>query len=212
MATPRRKVIDGAVNITVGPCYTTPAQEPEALDILAKAESLSAIEDNIEERAVGIVYHEIMRRLGAGHVDWVSDKDRVQRTVRARLRQHCHPETTLDDSIAGVESLVSKTLDSDHGQWILGSYSLSGVEQPIRRALGDRWEKLVIDRFFVDGDTCWVIDYKTATGSSKEFYEMQKLRYQEKMEEYRRVIAQTGLVTDVRCALFFPASQALVEY
>ncbi len=185
---------------------------PEAtIDRLAQQERLAVLEANIEERAVGLVYHELMRRVASGHRALLDQPAELQQAVVTRLRHHCHPESHLAESAGKVVQLCSNTLNCSHGQWILSHYERSGAEQALRRSLGDRWQKLIIDRFFVDGDTCWIIDYKTAQGSGETFLQEQRARYQEKMQHYKQTIAEATDIKTVRAALYFPASQTLVE-
>lgn len=181
------------------------------IDRLARQERLAVLEANIEERAIGLVYHELMRRLASGFGDLVDRNDELSGAVRARLRHHCHPEAGLSESVERVLQLAGNTRACPHGQWILGHYASAGAEQALRRQLGERWQKLIIDRFFVDGDTCWIIDYKTAQGSGEAFLAAQKARYQDKMQLYKETIAEATAATKVRAALYFPACQALVE-
>ena len=92
-----------------------------------------------------------------------------------------------------------------------GSYETSGAEQALRRQLGEGWQKLIVDRFFVDGETCWIIDYKTARGSGEAFLEAQRERYGAKMQVYRQVLSEALAIDTVKAGLYFPACQALVE-
>ena len=128
----------------------------------------AVLEDNIEDRAVGIVFHELMERLGRRNdrEQWVADLDRLQRGVTQRLRHHCHPEPGLDESVARVMSLVSNTLNCEKGQWILSSYQWQASEQTIRRMIGGQWQTLILDRVFIDQNRCWIVDYKTATAKA----------------------------------------------
>lgn len=202
-----RLVLDSRIHIA--PCLLQKAVAEAPLDRLAEQAKQAVLEDNIEDRAVGIVYHELMRRLGNGYRQILEPRPALERAVLARLRHYCHPEQGLDDSLRRVLRLLDNTLSCASGQWILQHYEQSGAEQAIRRRLGDSWQKLIIDRFFVDGDSCWIVDYKTAEGRGEAFYTAQRERYREKMEAYRRAIIDTGVAEQVRVALYFPAGQHL---
>lgn len=177
------------------------------VDRLARQAREGVLEANIEERCVGLVYHELMRRLAMTG----APREDLYPAIAARLRHYCHPEAALQTSIEQVISLVENTFSCEHGRWILGSYQASGAEQALRRQMGDRLQKFIVDRFFVDGDTCWIIDYKTARGTGEAFLAAQRDRYSEKMQTYKMVISQATGWQEVRAALYFPASQSLVE-
>ncbi|MFT5575231.1 MAG: ATP-dependent helicase/nuclease subunit A [Bermanella sp.] len=198
-------------NLQIQRHWPSPTLPEVTIDRLARQERQAVLEANIEERAIGLVFHELMRRLAGGYRELLEDPSDFRKAVLTRLRHHCHPEQDLMESAAKVMSLCDNTLACTHGQWILKHYARSGAEQAMRRSLGDRWQKLIVDRFFVDGDTCWIIDYKTAQGSGDKFLNDQRERYQEKMLHYKKTIAEATSIKTVRAALYFPASQALVE-
>jgi len=196
---------------------------PEMLKIsplqnLQRLSENSVIEDNIEQRAVGIVFHEIMERMGKAGVEAVptQEQEGLVARVRARLRHHCHPEPGLNASVDRVIDLVRSTLECEHGRWILGSYQWSASEQTLRRLIGGDWETLVLDRAFIEsspaGDTCWIIDYKSAhaTGPIDQFLKSQEERYAPKMQAYRTALKATGVNCPINTALYFPAHKKLL--
>ncbi|NKI18187.1 UvrD-helicase domain-containing protein [Spongiibacter sp. KMU-166] len=177
----------------------------------------AVLEDNIEERAVGIVFHELMEHLGRRQNGkaLLSDRSRLSAALRQRLRHHCHPEPELEHSVGRVLELLDNTLACPDGRWILGSYQWQASEQTIRRLMGGQWQTLILDRAFIeDGDAprCWIVDYKTARsrGSFDEFLRMQTERYAPKMQIYKEALRATGLECPIVAALYFPAHQHLL--
>lgn len=178
----------------------------------------AVLEDNIEERAVGIVFHELMERLGRGHRAAVihQNRARLATALRQRLRHHCHPEPGLEDSLARVLHLLDNTLACEQGQWILQSYRWQASEQTIRRLMAGQWQTLILDRAFIDESgeepRCWIIDYKTAQarGPVEAFFTAQRARYEDKMQIYREALAATGVEWPISSALYFPAHQRLL--
>lgn len=195
--------------LAIQPFHRAAARDDDALERLAEQARQAVLDDNIEDRAVGIVYHELMRRIGAGHRRLLDDRTALTRAVEARLRHHCHPEQGLSESVQRVLRLADNTLDCEHGRWILAHYRTSGAEQAVRRKLGETWQRLIIDRFFVDGDTCWIIDYKTAEGGDAAFFAQQRERYAEKMRKYRDALLAVEGIDAVKTALYFPAARHL---
>jgi ATP-dependent helicase/nuclease subunit A len=174
----------------------------------------AVLEDNIEDRAVGIVFHELMERLGRRNdrEQWLLDDDRLRGGVTQRLRHHCHPEPGLDDSVARVMELVANTLNCEQGQWILASYQWQASEQTIRRMIGGQWQTLILDRVFIDQDRCWIVDYKTAKakGNLQRFLAEQAERYRSKMGIYQQALRASGVACPITTALYFPAHQQLL--
>lgn len=215
------------------PCYTRLSMEPslrvlkplqrawaddlgQRLQRLEQLQDQHVFEDNIEDRAKGIVYHELLRRIAEPERE--ADLGSLEAWLPAitqRLRHHCHPEQGIDAATEKLAELLTKTLSCDHGQWLLRSYRISGSEQALRKKLGEQWQRLIIDRFFVDAEQCWVIDYKTAEckpGQSLDnFFAAQAARYGEKMQQYAEALKLAGIAAPLRTALYFPAHQKLLE-
>lgn len=204
---PRAPRLRAAPQLRIHRQWQGPQESETPIDRLARQERQAVLEANIEERCVGLVYHELMRRLAVRS----EAPERLYRAIPTRLRHYCHPESGLSDSVDTVRLLVDNTLSCERGRWILAHYETSGAEQALRRQLGERWQKLIVDRFFVDGETCWIIDYKTARGSGEAFLEAQRERYGAKMQVYRQVLSEALAIDTVKAGLYFPACQALVE-
>ena len=205
-------------SVTLSPPWQIAPGEETPLQRLQRQSENAVLEDNIEERAVGIVFHELMERLGRQHGSrqLLDDRARLEGALRQRLRHHCHPEPGLEDSLARVLRLLDNTLGCEQGQWILRSYDWQASEQTIRRRMGGQWQTLILDRAFIDPGSgqprCWIVDYKTAEarGSVESFFAQQAERYANKMQIYREALQATGLEYPISAALYFPAHQRLL--
>ena len=198
--------------------YHPPMLKVSPLQIAQRQTENAVIEDNIEQRATGIVFHELMERIGRGgmHIPLLSDVERLEKGVTQRLRHHCHPEIGLEDSTTKVLSMLNNTLACPKGRWILESYSWQASEQTIRKVTEGQWQSLILDRAFIesteDGDICWIVDYKTSStsGNFNDFIESQTERYAPKMERYAKALKDAGIECQIRSALYFPAHQHLL--
>jgi ATP-dependent exoDNAse (exonuclease V) beta subunit len=209
---PTRPRINVDAKVSLAPYLRAELPISTTLRTVATVEQRTVLEDNIEDRAVGLVFHELMSRLGLAQ-NGLSERSlaSLSPSVIPRLRHHCHPESSIADSELRILGMAENTLSCEKGQWILGHYSTAANEQALRRRVGDIWRRLIIDRLFVDGDTCWIIDYKTArsSGNLQQFMAGQQQRYAEKMASYREAIMATGVFKEVKTALYFPAHQHL---
>jgi ATP-dependent helicase/nuclease subunit A len=206
------------LEIQLTPVYETKMIKVSPLQNVQRQTENAVIEDNIEQRATGIVFHEIMERLGRSGVDSLPlhDNDSLSMRVLSRLRHHCHPQPGIQDSVEKVLEMLHNTMSCEHGKWILDSYSWSASEQTLRRVIGGDWQTLVLDRAFIentpDGDVCWIIDYKTAraNGSMSDFCEAQLARYSAKMQAYKLALQATGVNCPINTALYYPAHKKLL--
>jgi ATP-dependent helicase/nuclease subunit A len=203
---------DFGVEIT--PLWQPPLPPQSPLQRAQRQTENAVLEDNIEDRAVGIVFHELMERLGRRNdrAVWADDSQRLRLGITQRLRHHCHPEPGLEDSVNRVMVLVNNTLACPKGQWILDSYQWQGSEQTIRRMLGGQWQTLILDRVFIENERCWIVDYKTASsrGGLVPFFASQAERYSAKMQIYAQALRATGVECAISTALYFPAHQHLL--
>jgi ATP-dependent helicase/nuclease subunit A len=203
---------DFGVEIT--PLWQPPLPPQSPLQRAQRQTEHAVLEDNIEDRAVGIVFHELMERLGRRNdrAVWADDSQRLRLGITQRLRHHCHPEPGLEDSVNRVMALVNNTLACPKGQWILDSYQWQGSEQTIRRMLGGQWQTLILDRVFIENERCWIVDYKTASsrGGLVPFFASQAERYSAKMQIYAQALRATGVECAISTALYFPAHQHLL--
>jgi ATP-dependent helicase/nuclease subunit A len=201
-------------HIVSEPIWQPPMPPESPLQRAQRQTENAVLEDNIEDRAVGVVFHELMERLGRlnDREQWLLDDDRLRGGVTQRLRHHCHPEPGLDDSVARVMELVANTLTCEQGQWVLASYQWQASEQTIRRMIGGQWQTLILDRVFIDQGRCWIVDYKTAKakGNLQRFLAEQAERYRSKMAIYQQALRATGVECPIITALYFPAHQQLL--
>ncbi len=207
-----------ALKISLGDFYQPRSTPVSALQQAQRFTENALLEDNIEQRAMGIVFHELMEHIGrTGDLDrWLemspTRRAGLQTTVQQRLRHHCHPEPGLNDNADQVIALLDNTLSCETGRWILGSYQWQGSEQTLRRLMEGRWQTLILDRVFIERrpdntERCWIVDYKTAhaQGAVDRFLADQADRYRQKMNLYREALRETGVECPVFAALYFPA-------
>lgn len=178
-------------------------------------------DDNVRERAKGLVYHEWMQWWASQlkrDASWrLPPEDERTTRIVARLRHHCLPEQEVAAVSGQLNTLIDNTAQCEHGRWLLQPREQSGCEQVLLAGTPASLRRLIVDRWFVDpaasGNCAWIIDYKTAkaSGNVEHFLSAQAERYRHKMLEYLQGLMETGIAVDVRCALYFPYHQKLME-
>lgn len=174
-------------------------------------------EAHVVDRLTGTAYHEtiafLLNRGLAGRFEKLLD--RIVPPMRAGLRRRGMPEPDLDRAVARVLELVRITLSSEDGQRIIRQRDEEGNEYRLTGFIGGKWISAVIDRYYVESDTCWVVDYK-AGGETLEGESLDRLlaeeteRYQPQVWQYMDLMrAVRGL--PVRGGLFFAAAGRFIE-
>ena len=197
--------------------YRTPDYRPQETD-----------EPNLPEmgqvaqrwfRHAGTVAHETLATLSE-NANWKEvPPHQLAESLRPlwqlRLNQLGINGSKLADAMEKVEQAILRTLSCEQGRWVLDcDHEASAAELELHSG-GRQLRRSIIDRTFVDRDgSRWIIDYKTAEPTAEEspdqFYTEQLERYRKQLDGYRKLFYLRG-ETAIRCALYFPLMQALVE-
>lgn len=170
-------------------------------------------------RHAGTVAHETLATLAESNNWKVQAPEKLAQNLRPlwqlRLRQLGLSGNTIEDAQQKIEQAVLRTLSCKQGRWILDNQHPQAAAELELHSGGRQLRRNIIDRTFIDDQgTRWIIDYKTAEPSAGEaidtFITTQQERYRKQLEGYRTLFYQRG-ETNIRCALYFPLLQQLVE-
>lgn len=171
------------------------------------------------EAMEGTVFHALVARIAGDVSRWSALAGTERREqIRAMSRRVGIPGDALQSSIERVERLISVTLNSKDGQWLLAPRDVAECEFPLVGYFGGRWVSVVLDRCFVEGDDFWVVDYKTPefaeTGSVEQDINTELGRYREQLDRYAETVGRHPIAAGkrIRCALFLASIGRLVEY
>lgn len=114
----------------------------------------------------------------------------------------------LDAVCERVRAALQGILSDPRGAWLLGGSGFA--ELPLTGVLDGRPLSVIIDRVKIDGDTHWIVDYKTSAhegGDLQGFLHQEALRYAPQLARYAGIYSAWSGATDVRTALYFPLMQ-----
>jgi ATP-dependent exoDNAse (exonuclease V) beta subunit len=161
------------------------------------------------QRRVGIVVHRMLQEMRA------PDRlDFSENTIRIALRSEGLDGEKLDEAVSRAVAALRNTIGDDRGRWILSPHEHDEREYALSAVVEGRVQRFVLDRTFVDGDTRWIIDYKTgahAGGAAEKFLDNEQARYRDQLESYARVI-QPMDSRPVRLGLYFPMLRGWREW
>ncbi|MCQ3830962.1 UvrD-helicase domain-containing protein, partial [Microbulbifer elongatus] len=170
-------------------------------------------------RHAGTVAHETLATLTENPAMQTQSPAELSEQLRPlwqiRLAQAGLSGSNLEKAQDKVEQAVLNTLNCETGRWLLdASHTASAAELELHSG-GRQLRRNIIDRTFIDEtSTRWIVDYKTAepvAGEAEDaFIKDQLEKYRGQLENYRRLFYQRG-ERSVRCALYFPLLQRLVE-
>lgn len=129
---------------------------------------------------------------------------------------------TFQSALENKASLITKlnqalqTMQQDpKAQWIFKAHQDAHNEWTILEKQNFSIKKHIIDRSFVDNDTRWIIDFKSATPHANEtaeqFLQSQIQQYQKQLQRYRNCLQQLGEQHPIQCALYFPMCSLWIE-
>ncbi|WP_051686870.1 exodeoxyribonuclease V subunit beta [Microbulbifer sp. HZ11] len=170
-------------------------------------------------RHAGTVAHETLATLTESPA--MLDKTPAELSERLRplwdlrLAQAGLSGSNLEKAREKVEQAVVNTLNCETGRWLLDASHRDSAAELELHSGGRQLRRNIIDRTFIDDtNTRWIVDYKTAepiAGEIEEaFLDQQLEKYRGQLENYRRLFYQRG-ERSIRCALYFPLLQRLIE-
>lgn len=165
----------------------------------------------------GIVYHRFVEIIAKdGLVNWSVGKLRGKgQAVAALMRREGYPIKDIPAGRDRVLRLLTTTLESEKGRWILSAHDQSGQEVQVSGYRNGRWVHRYLDRTFVADGAYWIPDWKTAEcpeGMDVDtFLQMIASRYRPKMEEYRSAVIDAGIQLPVKPCLYLPAVDRFLE-
>jgi ATP-dependent exoDNAse (exonuclease V) beta subunit len=116
------------------------------------------------------------------------------------------PRDEIEEAATRIADALRATLEDPRGRWLLGPRAEGSAEYAITGVAGGRTVNAVMDRTFVDGDSRWIVDYKTgmhAGGDVDAFLDQERERYRGQLETYATLMR--GLdPRPIRLGLYFP--------
>lgn len=174
-------------------------------------------EGDLYAQLLGTLYHEALQRIaGEGFDAWSDAGESRRRSMAAGLRRRGMPEPLVEPAVARVIELLTRTLASEQGRWLVSPKPWARSEYPLAGLRAGRWISAVIDRCFEDGEgLLWVIDYKTSARSVPaeqiESYITQGVeKYRVQIEEYVGLLSVLRPGQRLRGALYFAEADRLV--
>ena len=177
---------------------------------MGEEKNLPDLQQNQTARVVGNLVHLSLQRL--------SEFDEVQLSEfevdtwlawwRSYLQAHLASKQDADTGAARVRRAVEVVLSDETGRWILSKqreaarseWAISHVDEHLHL------REYIIDRTFVDGDSRWIIDYKSAEPAPEQtledFLAGEEARYSPQLAAYRRAMGALDS-REIKTALYF---------
>ncbi|MGH8518960.1 MAG: PD-(D/E)XK nuclease family protein, partial [Panacagrimonas sp.] len=127
------------------------------------------------------------------------------------------PEPRVEPAVARVIELLSRTLSSEQGRWLVSPKVWARSEYPLAGLRDGRWISAVIDRCFEDEQgQLWVVDYKTRADAMTptehgDYVVRGAERYRAQVTQYVDLMRALRPDRAVRGALYFVDADRLVE-
>lgn len=166
-------------------------------------------------RRIGTVTHRFLQQIGEeGLGMWPPARIlKLAPVIRALLTQEGVRPSQLVTAERRVRDALRNTLADKQGRWILEQRSSSNNEYALTASFAGTRQSIKVDRTFVEGETRWLIDYKTSDqeGTITESYLREQVeKYRDDLERYAKILhAFDG--RSVKGGLYFPLLQRWCE-
>lgn len=189
-------------------CVTPARRKPEDVvsDSILKRQPAA-------QRAAGTTFHYLMERIAKdGLSEWNPARIKeIRKPVIALLRRNGCPEGYLDRAVEAILRWTHNTITSSVGQWILKKREQTWYERKISGWRNGEFFSHILDITFVEGNTIWVIDYKSSLEANSSA-EMLLETNREHIERNIDILRAQHPNHVVRGAVFVPMTPALVEH
>ena len=128
------------------------------------------------------------------------------------FKQKAYDAATANQSAKRVITLLSTTLSSEQGQWVLQDRDTAANELAITSITEQAVNQKIVDRTFVDAGIRWVIDYKStalANDSSDADLKVLAAQYQAQLDGYATLFEDQNL--PIQKAIFFVSIGRLLK-
>ncbi len=163
-------------------------------------------------RAIGTVVHRQLERFHRKGLPDSTELTKLEPIVKRQLQQQGISEKECTEGVAVVIDAIRSISADSTGQWLFDdSHTEARAEWALTTHTGNKLEKRVIDRTFVDKEgTRWVIDFKTGDhkgGDLEGFLHSEVERHGPQLREYAEILCRLES-NPVKLALYFPLLQA----
>ena len=189
----------------------TVAEQPATSFDTVSGESLQVDAFSADMGSLAHRYVEMIARQGM--TQWpVTRLASLRPSMQRWLEQRGHGEALAREGAERVLSVLTTTLTSKQGQWVLQQHEAAACELEVLRQEGAVIRRYVVDRTFVEQGTRWIIDYKSArlgeTMAETALAQAAEL-YRPQLAQYAALFAHES--RPVRIAVFFLSIGQLVE-
>ena len=173
--------------------------------------------DRHTARVIGIVVHRFFEQMSEEGPAAFSRREDTAReaAILALLRNQLLGGEALQAATEAVQRAIDNALADPQARWALDPLREQGQsELALGYALKGAEGASVIDRTFLDGDTRWIIDYKTSDyrGEALEaFVDSQLSQHRPQLEHYGALFSALE-ARPIRLALYFPLLQRWSEW
>ncbi len=127
------------------------------------------------------------------------------------LRQLGYSENEVLAAAERVHKLLTVTLNSADGQWVLKTRTQANVELALTSLQNGEVKNYIVDRTFVEDDTRWIVDYKTTELADAWLKTLQNTaeNYRQQLDKYSILFANEAL--PIKRAILFMHNGKLVS-
>jgi ATP-dependent exoDNAse (exonuclease V) beta subunit len=131
------------------------------------------------------------------------------------LTQHINIKSEINKYVTTLLTSANSWLNNSRAKWILSNkHEESYTEYSLQYMQNGKVKTAIIDRVFVDNDTCWIIDYKSThpeqQQSINDFFAIQERLHRPQLEKYAELYRQLTS-HPIRIALYFPLANQWLE-
>ena len=166
-------------------------------------------------RQIGTLIHRILQRCTFSELQ-TSNWQQYRLHWSIELQALGVPAQSIEQATEKVMMTMEQVAADKSIHWLFANdHTHRKTEYPVTLATATGVKQYIIDLLIADGDTTWIIDYKTAQPEAhqtrQQFIEQELKKYHAIMYTYKKAVTLMNY-KNIKLALYFPIISYFAEY
>lgn len=155
-------------------------------------------------KIIGIATHDLLHWIASNHE--TNELNIPWHLTEQYLSRFGLIDVILKSIMSQIRQQIKLFLNTSIGQWIVNIHDDEHNEYELLVQEQGRMTTRILDRTFIDGQTRWIIDFKTGQDDEKS-----RQKYRQQLENYANIFSKSH-PGEIRCGLYFLENSQWVSW
>jgi len=155
-----------------------------------------SFQDSFQQKQIGIITHRVLQWICEYHPQQFEE---IPWQIAEHLLEEFGPK---EPSLGIIKNLVTSFFKCSVGKWIRATYAVEANEYALLIRDENIMREVVLDRFFIDNDKLWIIDFKTSSNKEAVIE-----KYKQQLNRYGEYMAELYPKHSIYCGIYYLSNQ-----